>query len=697
MFHFFLLLISFPLFAGNTYNCKVTYDDLNIPHVETRSTEEFYYCFGLQHGTDRAWAMDFFRRIAQGRNAEVLGFDHLKSDLMMRLLDLPALTDRIWAAFPEDKKRFLGIYAEGVNKGFEKGKDSTEFKSADYIPEKWEAKHSLLILLLQSFDQTRKTFTRDYEEELIKKRFGEKASSLFNEDGIPWENTILKNGEYAKRDQPVKTSFNRVRPFELWSEFPSVFGLESGSNNWVVTSAFSKSGKAILANDPHLDLKTPMFWYWINISSPEIKIVGGSVPGVPIIASGTNGKVAWGLTNSYLNSADAVLVKDVKAKDVESFRPLLKIKLWFFKIPFFFKSFEKLSTGHLVLPLEIETADKLVLKWTGFNLTAAEIYPMFDLYTVNNVKEMDSLLSIIGLPSWNFVFADDKGDIGYRLVGKVYKHETKIPFGIQTQNMSDLLRESFLTSEEKPHVLKPKRQYVYTANNRHWPSDSKFYGGRGYSQSFRGYRIDQMITSHSKHDFDSFKKIQCDRKVVDAEFFLPRFKSYMKLPELNNWNEIATDQSKELSIYRRFMDLLMEKWHVNEYGLYSLLEKLSLEQISDLKNTYELAKKEVNGRSWGEIHQVGFFHLSKKSEWKFSPEIPGIGDTHSVDPGTAKWNADRKLYEQNSGASMRMIVELDKTPRIHLALPGVNREYDHKQSETTWLKWKNCEYSLVNF
>src|SRR5690606_20515457 len=128
--------------------------------------------------------------------------------------------------------------------------------------------------------------------------------------------------------------------------------VESGSNNWVVSKHKSKTGKALFANDPHLDLKTPIFWYWVNFHTPELKVIGASVPGVPVVVSGTNGDVAWGLTNSYLNSADIFFLKDVKDSDIEEFRPTVNVKWWIFKLPFFFKSFERLKTGHRLLPLD---------------------------------------------------------------------------------------------------------------------------------------------------------------------------------------------------------------------------------------------------------------------------------------------------------------------------------------------------------
>jgi hypothetical protein len=76
--------------------------------------------------------------------------------------------------------------------------------------------------------------------------------------------------------------------------------------------------------------------------------------------------------------------------------------------------------------------------------------------------------------------------------------------------------------------------------------------------------------------------------------------------------------------------------------------------------------------------------------------MPGFGDTHSVDPGTARWNKNSNRYEQVSGASMRMIIEMTaRGPKIWLALPGLNRKYEQHEGRSPWLGWKNCQYSEV--
>ncbi len=691
MFTFLVILLWGSLGFSQDYDCKASFIELDIVRQEVKSTDEFYYCFGYHHGADRAWMMDYFRRSAEGRNSEVLGFDYLKSDLMMRLLDLKAIAARIWSEYQADEKKKLEAYARGVNHGFKTGKTAHEFTDIGYEPEPWKPENTIEVLLLQSFDQTRKTFTSDWEQEKFKARWKDKAAGLMDNDNVPWENTILKRGEYPVGKAAASNAHSPNVVPVLWASFPTLFGEESGSNNWVVSSEKSSTGKAMLANDPHLDLKTPLFWYWIHLKSPDTEVIGASLPGVPLVASGTNGKVAWGLTNAYINTADAVFINDVPENEIETIRPLVWIKFWFIKLPFFFKSFEKTKSGHPVLPLEIQNDEKMYLRWTGFSLKAHDITPMFAIPTVKDIAALDELLQKVGLPAWNFVFADSKGDIGFRVIGNVYRENGKSTFGMRRLTYEEFKSTALLSPSERPHVMNPARGYVYSANNRHWPSGSEFSGGRGYAQSFRGNRIDELL--QTKQDVESFKAIQCDHQAVDAKYFLPKLNIVMKTPELAKWDYSTSEDIVAPGIYRRFMDLLMQKWEVNEFGLWRLLESPTESMRSEMYFVYQEALKQVAGRKWGELHRLGFAHLSKNTDWVFAPEIPAAGDNFTVDPGTAKWNEDRKLYEHTSGASMRMIIEMGERPRIHLVYPGFNRDYTSKSDKNPWEDWKACRYT----
>lgn len=704
--------------------CPERNDNLQISHVEVANEQDYYYCFGYLHGRDRAWQMDFFRRSGQGRNAEVLGFAHLKTDLMMRLLGLPELAKKFWNEMPNNEKTWWIKYAEGVNEGMLLGKNAKEFELANYQLEPWKPEDSILILLLQSFDQTRKTFIKDYEEQLALEKYGEKAIELFSLDNLPWDDTILQDGEYPKKKitsffqhDPAK-DFSKIK---LWEDFPSLFGLDSGSNNWVVSKNKSKTKNALLANDPHLNLRTPSYWYWLNLKiKDDLNTIGGSLPGVPVIVSGTNNKVAWGLTNAYINTAGAAFIKNMPAKELKTIWPLVWFKFGFLKLPFFFKSFERTINGFPVLPLEIKDKRRLVLRWSGFYLKATDFSVLLKLKSVQNVEDANNVLSKINIPAWNYVFADYKGDIGYRVVGNAFKYTEKPPFGAALSDWSEYIHPLFLDPNERPHLLKPKlRDYIYTANHRHWPSDAAFHGGQAYTLSFRGFRIHELLKNQI-HDIESFKNIQCDSQAVDARFFVPLLLNFLKNELKTNQNNLVKKSYELLSawdyqtnldcvacgLYRRWIDLLNFEWKTTEQATYRILSKHNNQLQKDILKTLNQALNDTNFKPWGELHLNHFKHLStqdgqkEKSDWQFAPEISTIGDTFSVNPGTSKWNDERKIYDHYSGASMRMIIEMDKNKaKVFLSLPGKNKNYDQVPNinDHQWQDWASCQYQEVEF
>jgi acyl-homoserine lactone acylase PvdQ len=396
-----------------------------------------------------------------------------------------------------------------------------------------------------------------------------------------------------------------------------------------------------------------------------------------------------------LKTAEAVFLDESKEDKISAFWPTVWVKFGFLKIPFFFKRFELLNEKHRILPLETESSDRIVLRWSGFHLKNSDISPMFHFYKSKSVEEIDSYLKQVGVPSWNFVFADNKGDVGYRVIGNAYKILGNKSWGMDKKTSPEIEKNEFLLPDERPHLIKPSRGYIYTANNRHWPEDSLFHGGRGYTQSFRGYRIDEKLKG--KQDLDSLKEVQCDNQVVDARFLIPLLEKQLQINELKDWSYHSDLNSIHPSLYRRTVDLILENWKVDEYALYRLLSSiLDDNKKRELKEFYEVALKDTQGKTWGDFHRVNFPHMSQTSNWSFSPEISGIGDTHSVNPGTSKWNEEKMIYEQTAGASMRMIVEMSSPkPKIYLSLPGKNRNYATPSEQNPWVDWQKCVYKEV--
>ncbi len=689
--------------------CELYRDALRIPHLKISDEKNISYCFGYMHGRDRAWMMDYFRRSALGTNAEVYGFSHLKGDMMMRLLDVPRMAEKLWSNLLPEEKELLKIYSLGVNQGFRFAKQmpSKEFQDNYPFPDEWKPQHSLMVLILQSFDQTRKSFYTEWLETQTQKRWGDKAQGLVDSDASPWETTILKEGEFQVGQQTTLRDSKNKLP-EFFAHFPTLFGESSGSNNWVVDASRSKNKVAMLANDPHLDLKTPMFWYWIHLEGPSVDTIGASLPGVPLIVSGTNRKISWGLTNSYLNSADAVFLNKEEQNKLERFWPVVWVKWGILKLPIFFKSFQRTQEGYPVLPLESEDDRPMLLKWAGYHIQGEDIAALRQIMKVRTVSEMDSVVSKIGIPSWNFVFADTMGEIGYRTNGRAFRTPQKHAVGIREGNLNEIINPEFLSTEEMPHALKPKRGWVVTANNRHWPVNAYLYGGRAYSLSSRAQLIEKLIRETKTHDVESFNRIQCDDKASEAVYFRDALVRILSSIELNSeqkmwlesfksWDFSTRGDCKACGVYRRLSDLLMESLHVGESGLWKLLQEGSEEFKAEVSKQFLIAFQDVGFKNWQQLHVNPFTHLSGKTEWNYSPEISTRGDKHSINPGSSRWNKERKLFEHYAGASQRLIVEMKSVPEVWLSLPGLNNLYGQFDTNETWLKWERCGVDRVEW
>ncbi len=720
-----------PGAPGSNVQCEIYTDQQQVVHLRGRDDLEVMSCLGFAHGRDRGWQMDFLRRTAEGRKAEVYGFSAFKQDFAMRIFGFSGRAEKIWDEMSPKARERLSAYARGVNQAFAELERNPSYEMEKFGLSKldpWTPIHSIEFLLLQSFDQTRKSFEYEVEENTRLKVMGDRSRGLFVEDGLPWETTVLKPGEYQKsmspkKDQtpeaPVRAAHVDLSGYrELLASLPDLTGIAGGSNSWIVSAKRSASGKALFANDPHLSLKHPPFWYWTHIEGGPVDAIGASLPGVPVIASGANRHMAWGLTNSYLDCADLAYIPESELKNTYSDRPLIWFKWAGIRWPFKFKSFQRTEKGWPILPLDAPKGYRLVMRWSGFELKAKDIEAFLDLFEMKTVEEADRIFSAVGLPSWNYVFADDRGQIGYRAIGKIIKHETPPVYGISKRSLSEFEKIEFLSTEEMPHALKPERGFVATANNRHWPMDSALHGGRAYSKSFRAFRIEELLTATPKHDRASLAKIQCDVQAVDARFLLPellRLVDHGKdtgpaiqgaVELLKSWDRFATTDSKATSLYRMWLDHLMSENGLNEIGLYRTLRQdhaaLSTSANQTLHATLEWFTKHSPGGmipAWSELHKNHFEHLAGGEYFRAKP-ISTPGDTQSVNPGTMDWRGD--YYEHTNGASQRLIVEMTSPPRVWAILPGPNPDEavegrDLSEKGSPWRRWADCEQDRREF
>ncbi len=74
-----------------------------------------------------------------------------------------------------------------------------------------------------------------------------------------------------------------------------------------------------MANDPHLELTAPAIWYLARLELQSGGVIGGTIPGVPLVLTGRSADLGWGITSSYLDDLD-IHIEEVNPQNPDQYR-----------------------------------------------------------------------------------------------------------------------------------------------------------------------------------------------------------------------------------------------------------------------------------------------------------------------------------------------------------------------------------------
>ena len=298
--------------AGLSAPVKVLRDELGVPYIFAQNTPDLIRAQGFITAQHRLMQMELFRATWRGELAATFGPDALPSDIRMRVLGLQRNGQAHAAKLSDSSRAWLQAYVDGVNAYIA---DHTadhpfELKLAGLVPAPWQVAD--LVTLVHYVNHTHATnFKAEVLGQMLVDKLGaERAATLAPLTLSPDRATASKQagagqpgvgqltaaaGSPAAHAAPLGLQWSRltVAPDTLNHQ-----GL--GSNNWAVGPGRSQSGKAMVANDPHLDNRIlPGTWHPVGLFAPGIQAVGAALPGVPGIMVGRTAHVAFGVTNAY--------------------------------------------------------------------------------------------------------------------------------------------------------------------------------------------------------------------------------------------------------------------------------------------------------------------------------------------------------------------------------------------------------------
>jgi penicillin amidase len=483
---------------------EVRRDHAGVPHVFAESDADAIFGQGFVHAQDRLFQMDAMRRAAAGRLAAVTGVGSLESDRFMRRLGLADRATGDFESVGEEIRPLLVAYAAGVNAGIASLPAlPPEFAALGDGPEPWLPEHTLLLGRLIMF-----MFSGNWDSELLRERLLEE---LGPERAAALDHTYPSDAATAASVAHLPAADRLLRSYAAAQEA----GLPVGpaSNAWAVDGAHSASGAPVLANDPHLQSQLPGMFHVSHISGGALDAIGATVPGVPGIASGHNGRIAWGLTAGVADVSDCY-IETVDPDDPTRYLTPEgwvsgRVRIERIEVRGGATVEEHvLETRHgPVIGPSLPGEDRAVaLRSTA--LEPGELASAFlGLARATDSESFERALDGWSGASFNFVWASRDGGIGYRLVGRVPRRghgEGLLPRdGARSAGAPEPLPASAL-----PRLVDPPGGKVVSANNA---PGSDIELGEEWYEPWRAERIHELLDEREHHDIASMQAIQLDQ------------------------------------------------------------------------------------------------------------------------------------------------------------------------------------------
>lgn len=297
---------------GITAPVEIVRNNANVPHIFGATDADTYYGLGFAHAQDRLWQMTLMRRTAQGRLSEIFGPRTARIDELMRRLDLYTLATQSVAHQDPEVIAALEAYSKGVNAWLMQvnagalGRGAPEFFLFDPQIAVWQPADSIAILKLMGVQ-----LSGHLDAEVLRARMSMLLSPERLRDILPDDpnQAVATLPDYASLfpDMPASHAALRI-PDDPLSPFPRM-PLAGASNAWAASPKRAAAGGSLLANDPHLGFTAPTIWYLARLELQSGGVIGGSIPGMPLLMAGRSEGFGWALTSSYLDDQDAYIEK----------------------------------------------------------------------------------------------------------------------------------------------------------------------------------------------------------------------------------------------------------------------------------------------------------------------------------------------------------------------------------------------------
>ena len=676
---YMLLRGSLPQYEGQASlpglnnSVQVQRDAVGVATITASNRLDAARATGFVHAQERYFQMDLMRRQVSGRLSELFGPMALDLDRSMRLHDFSRHANNVLATINREQNSLLQAYVEGVNAGL----SSLPAKPFEYwllnqSPTPWQVQDSVMVIYAMALDLTKEEAKAEQLHSLLRAELPAAVADYLLVEGSRWDAPLA--GDVVQQPD--------VPSAELWSMagLPQIASLAMGpdapffgSNNWAISGARSLHGGAIVADDMHLTLRVPNIWYRLQLNyqdqSTQHQITGVSLAGAPLIVAGSNGKVAWGFTNSYGDWVDLIQL-DYADADGNTYQtpngPQAFTRRQVTVRDSDGGEHQSVHLESLYGPILKHSPEgkPLAVRWTQYYPQAANLN-LLQLEQANNVKQAVSIANVSGIPPQNMMVADADGNIAWTIAGimpkRNYNGQKLVPW-----QQAGIDFPGWLAPQDYPRQINSDTGQLQTANARVASgADLAKLGDGGYDLGIRQRQIRDHLAHFPKANEQDMLTVQLDDEAQFYEEWYQMLRQHLQASSqadvmalgasLQDWQGHAAINSVAYRLVREYRLQVRDR-------VWAPLENLVATQDKDLSM---LDHRQLDGPLWDLLQKQ---------------------PAHWLNPAFASWQA---LFDEAALAAKEVLVaeagSLDKATWGNYNRAAIQHPLSRAVPQLSWL------------
>jgi penicillin amidase len=634
--------------AGIAQPVRITRDAVGVPTLTARTRADLAFATGFVHAQDRFFQMDLLRRVSAGELAELVGPALLEIDRSSRLHDFRRVAREALQQLSATERQLVNTYTAGVNFGLGRQRASWEYSVLGSEPRPWTAEDCVLAGVSLFLSLGDSTGQRERSRGLLHASLPPAVFAFITPVGTEWD-APLSGGVWRSAPIPgpdvfdLRTTPKAARAAACCDE--DDLTSRAGSNAWAVAGSHTDNGRALLANDMHLDLRLPHVWYRARLqvdadargsnqsgsesAATEVEssrdLIGVTLPGLPVMLAGSNGSVAWGYTNSWGDWTDVVIVETEGAPPdhywVGDTAEPFQVRRETLKVRGAAPVTLEVRTTRWGPIIATEAGRPLALAWTAHDPRATNLR-LFEFETAQTLEQLLDLANRVGSPVQNFVAAQSDGRVGWTFMGQVptrsANYEPTLPNSWRAPGTGWV---GWRQPEEYPRIIEPPSGRLWSANARalEVPAWLGFAGEGAYDHGARAGQIRDGLFALTRASAQDMVSIQLD----DRALFLNRWRDLLL--------DLLTDKTVAAGEQRAQAKRFVEKWSghasIEDVG-YRVVRQFRTQVLRDVFDDFTAPARRTQPDA-----QIVPTRQFESPLWQLVTQRP----LHLLDPQFASW------------------------------------------------------------